>query len=228
MRMPSDDSSASNLLENLKELENQLGEGELSRADNSSGRKGVEHGPSLNRGASATAIESGNTETAADDAVERTREVVQEVVPQEGPKEEHENLIEKAFEEYKQVDEQKPDESPYVIKKSSTQKDDTNVQLQTKSQQQIDVEEILATGLSDVFQTMSPREQEKFKAKGEETAQIIVTLMQKLKLTARKALHLISDWLKTISGVNKYFIEQETKIKTEDVMRYAQKHQHDK
>lgn len=223
MAMPTDDSSASNLLENLKELENQLGEGELRREDTIA-RKGVERGPSLNRAATVT------TETTSPDAAQLSRESARETVqklPSEGHQEAHESLIEKAFEEYKQVDERKPNESPYVIKKAATKKDDTNVQLQTKSQQQIDVEEILATGLADVFQSMSPREQEKFKVKGEETAKTIVTLIQKLKLTARKALHLISDWLKTISGVNKYFIEQETKIKTEEVMRYAQKHQHD-
>jgi len=42
------------------------------------------------------------------------------------------------------------------------------------------------------------------------------------KIKARKVLHLIRDWLKIIPGINKYFLEQEAKIKTDKIIELAE------
>lgn len=89
-----------------------------------------------------------------------------------------------------------------------------------------EVEQILSEDLGDVYKSMAPGDQLRFKIKGEETAQTIHTLIQSAGATARKVLGLILTWLKMIPGVNKFFLEQESKIKTDEIMTLVKK-QHD-
>lgn len=130
---------------------------------------------------------------------------------------------EQAFEQYKQVNDEKPDESPYVIKQASRPKTD---QVMTddsgKSPLQMKYEELMADGLETAYVTMTPAQQEKFRKKGEEVAKAIEDLTIRLKLTARKVLHLLRAWLKLIPGVNKYFLEQEAKLKADEIIKLAQ------
>lgn len=81
------------------------------------------------------------------------------------------------------------------------------------------VENILASGMEQAFLTMDVATQAKFKIKGEETAKKISTLMQKSKLKAKEVVNLILEWLRIIPKVNKFYIEQEAKIKTDHIMR---------
>lgn len=80
------------------------------------------------------------------------------------------------------------------------------------------VEKILAEDLYEHFNAMSPDAQAKFRAKGEETVAKIMGLMAKSAVKAKEILSLIVNWLKLIPGVNKYFLEQESKIKTDKIM----------
>ena len=56
------------------------------------------------------------------------------------------------------------------------------------------------------------------KIEGEKTASQIEALLEKGKDVAKKILHLIRQWLHKIPGVNKFFLEQESKIKTDRIM----------
>jgi len=128
--------------------------------------------------------------------------------------------VDKAFEQYKQVDEKKPEESPYVVKQASKKDDTTNQPTEPdKTELQIEIETVLADGLEAAYQTMTPPQQEKFRRKGEEVAKAIEEMAVKFKLTARRVLRLITDWLRMIPGVNKYFLEQEAKLKTDDILK---------
>ena len=80
------------------------------------------------------------------------------------------------------------------------------------------IEGILAKGLDNVFLSMDASTQQEFKKKGEKTSQAIVVLLQKTKLKVKKIINLIVSWLKIIPKVNKYYIEQEAKIKTEEIL----------
>jgi len=80
------------------------------------------------------------------------------------------------------------------------------------------IENILSEDLTDMFLKMSPQQQEEFRAKGEETASKIRVLMSSAKVNVKKILLLITDWLKMIPGVNKFFLEQEAKIKTDKIL----------
>jgi len=81
------------------------------------------------------------------------------------------------------------------------------------------VESILTENLGDLYLSLPPDEQQKFKAKGEETTKKIVELLRSAKATFKKIFNLIFDWLKTIPGINKFFTEQEAKIKADKIMK---------
>lgn len=85
------------------------------------------------------------------------------------------------------------------------------------------VENIMSEGLEKVFVEMAPEEQQKFKTKGEETAIKIWQVLQSAKIQVQKIIDLIRDWLKLVPGVNRYFLEQETKIKTDKIIELTKK-----
>lgn len=85
-----------------------------------------------------------------------------------------------------------------------------------------EIENILSEDLTDLFLKMNPQQQEEFRVKGEETASKIRVILSSAKFGVKKILDLISDWLKLIPGVNKFFLEQEAKIKTDKILHNAE------
>lgn len=92
-----------------------------------------------------------------------------------------------------------------------------------KTPERMEIEQILSQGVAELYQAMTPQEQEAFRLKGEETATAIERMVLNLKASTRKVVGLIRDWLQTIPGVNKYFLEQESKLKTDEIMKYQRK-----
>lgn len=80
------------------------------------------------------------------------------------------------------------------------------------------IENILEEDLGDVYFSLTPQKQQEFKKAGEETAIKISILVQKTKVKAKKIISLIRDWLLLIPGVNKFFLEQEAKIKADKII----------
>lgn len=80
------------------------------------------------------------------------------------------------------------------------------------------IEKILEQGLKESYNQLSPIAKEEFKLKGEQTAQKINELLKSTHIKAKKVLKLILDWLKMLPGVNKFFLEQEAKIKTDRII----------
>ena len=56
-----------------------------------------------------------------------------------------------------------------------------------------------------------------FKKKGEEASIEISKMVRNLQLNVKRALQLIRDWLLTVPKVNKFFLEQEAKIKVDKI-----------
>lgn len=83
------------------------------------------------------------------------------------------------------------------------------------------VESILEGGLEDMYVKMMPAEQQNFKAKGEETTNLIIRLMHEPKIKIKKIFELIKKWLKMIPGINRFFLEQTAKIKTDKILAEA-------
>jgi len=87
------------------------------------------------------------------------------------------------------------------------------------------IESVLAEDLGDLYATLPPETQQEFKEKGEETASKIRSMMTQAKVHFGKVLGLVRVWLKIIPGINKYFLEQEAKIKAEEIIDIAEEKQ---
>lgn len=84
------------------------------------------------------------------------------------------------------------------------------------------IEKILEEDLGEVYVKMTPAEQKIFKEKGEVAASKIRILIQQVKIHIKDILNLVKKWLTFIPGVNKFFLEQEAKIKTDKILEMAE------
>lgn len=85
------------------------------------------------------------------------------------------------------------------------------------------IENILSEDLTDIFLALPENQRLTFKQKGEEVAIKVKELVDKGKTTISKVLDLIRDWFRIIPGVNKFFLEQETKKKARKLMEHFEK-----
>lgn len=85
-----------------------------------------------------------------------------------------------------------------------------------------EIDDILEEDLKELYVTMSPDKQAEFRQKGEETRSKIRQLVSSAKVNAKKIFALIRGWLKIIPGVNRFFLEQEAKIKTDKILLVTQ------
>ena len=92
-----------------------------------------------------------------------------------------------------------------------------------KSETLVKIEKILEEDLEEFYFKMPPEQRKEFKAKGEETASKIEKMIEGGRAVGRKILNLIRNWLKLIPGINKFFLEQEAKIKTDKVVSMAER-----
>ncbi|MDD5251517.1 MAG: hypothetical protein PHT12_02685 [Patescibacteria group bacterium] len=97
-----------------------------------------------------------------------------------------------------------------------------------KDPQLMRVERVLEDGLLEAYLAMPAKERARFRAVGEETAAKINVLIEQSKATAKAVLKLIRDWLRMIPGVNRFFLEQEAKLKTDRVMLLNEQRRRDK
>jgi hypothetical protein len=84
------------------------------------------------------------------------------------------------------------------------------------------VEDVLEEGLADTYKSMAPGLQRKFRAEGERVAGELAGIIRSLKLNVSRVLKLITGWLKIIPGVNRFFLDQEAKLKTDRIMALAE------
>lgn len=81
------------------------------------------------------------------------------------------------------------------------------------------IDGILSEGLTDVFLKMDANKQKLFQAEGEKTVLKIKELLSHTRFKVKKVIELIRKWLKIIPGVNRYFLEQEAKIKADKIIK---------
>ena len=89
-----------------------------------------------------------------------------------------------------------------------------------KSEDVVKIESILAEGLENLYKELPDNRKQEFKLKGEETAREVGSLLQSAKVKIHKIVKLIVSWLKMIPGVNKFFLEQESKIKADRLLEF--------
>jgi hypothetical protein len=80
------------------------------------------------------------------------------------------------------------------------------------------IEKILEDDLADAYKELSPLQKQQFKIKGEKTAWEIRRLLKATHIKIKKILRLIFDWLRLLPGINRFFLEQEAKIKTDKIV----------
>jgi hypothetical protein len=87
-----------------------------------------------------------------------------------------------------------------------------------KDELTIRIEKVMEDGLGDAFLALTPIQKQEFKIKGEETAWQIRQLMKKTHIKIKEIFRLIYEWLKILPGINKFFLEQEAKIKADKII----------
>lgn len=85
----------------------------------------------------------------------------------------------------------------------------------------VDIENLLSEDLTDMYLSLPDEKKIAFRKKGEEVAVKIQEMVHTGKIKAIKILEMIRDWLQMIPGVNKFFLEQEVKIKADKMIKYA-------
>lgn len=88
-----------------------------------------------------------------------------------------------------------------------------------KSQTLKDIEDIMEEDLGEIYFNLPAEKRVQFKQRGEETATKIEAVLSQVKIKVSQILNLIKEWLKLIPGVNKFFLEQEAKIKTDKILQ---------
>ncbi len=96
------------------------------------------------------------------------------------------------------------------------------VKILEKSKTFQEIENILSEDLEEAYQTMPKVLKERFRARGEETALKIEKIISKVKIVVNKILILIRNWLFMIPGFNRFFLEQQAKIKTDKILKLAE------
>ncbi|TSC55636.1 MAG: Uncharacterized protein G01um101418_780 [Parcubacteria group bacterium Gr01-1014_18] len=91
-----------------------------------------------------------------------------------------------------------------------------------KSGELVEIEKIMESDLSDYYQTMPKALQSRFKTRGEEVARAIDLMLRQAAVNAKKIVKLILGWLRMLPGVNRFFLEQEAKIKTDQILLYKE------
>lgn len=81
------------------------------------------------------------------------------------------------------------------------------------------IEQVMSAGLTEAYTNMDPTSRNKFKLAGEQTAREINRLLSESRVRVSTIINLIKNWLKLIPGVNKFFLEQEAKIKTDAILQ---------
>ncbi len=89
---------------------------------------------------------------------------------------------------------------------------------QVRDELTLKIEYVMEDGLKDAFVSLSPLEQQEFKLKGEQTARQIRDLLSETKIKIKKIFELLLEWLKLLPGVNRFYLEQEAKIKVDKIM----------
>lgn len=120
------------------------------------------------------------------------------------PTQEEDGFFDETIDKLKQKLKKKPKQPPQMP--------------QLRDDMTVKVEKILEQGMEDAFSAMTPIQQQQFKMKGEETAKQLRAHIQKAKVKIKDIFRLIFDWLKMIPGVNKFYLEQEAKIKAEKIL----------
>ena len=106
-----------------------------------------------------------------------------------------------------------------LVKKFFTKKPDPKHFLaEPQNPVAVKVEKILEENVGEAYAKLSPIAREEFKLKGEQTAKEIAEIISETHFKVKRIFQLIFSWLKMLPGINRFFLEQEAKIKTDQIL----------
>ncbi len=82
-----------------------------------------------------------------------------------------------------------------------------------------EIEKVLESNMEQIYFSLDSDQQKKFRVSGEETARAISRLLNETRIKIKKIINLVRKWLKQIPGANKFFLEQEAKIKADEIIK---------
>ncbi|MBU0540701.1 hypothetical protein KKF59_02445 [Patescibacteria group bacterium] len=91
----------------------------------------------------------------------------------------------------------------------------------------LNIERIMEHDLGGLYAELPDNAKPLFRKKGEEAAQEISGMVRNLKLKVARIVRLLRDWLLTVPKINRFFLEQEAKIKTDEIIEYAEARKED-
>lgn len=97
-----------------------------------------------------------------------------------------------------------------------------------KDQVTIEVEQILEKNLSEIYNSLPDDVKPVFKKKGEQTALAITDMVKRAAVKMSEVMRIVMDWLKIIPGVNRFYLEQEAKIKSDHIVALAEQIKQDR
>jgi len=112
-----------------------------------------------------------------------------------------------------------PEEGTASFELKSSGGQGVTAQTQAKKEEVLRIEKILEDGLNDLVINMPRAQQHDFIAHGERAANEIDALLHETKIKFFKIIDIIIKWLQLLPGANKYFIENEAKIKANRIIR---------
>ena len=87
-----------------------------------------------------------------------------------------------------------------------------------KSELRKKIEGILEEDLEEVYRSLPPQARTKFRVDGEKTARRIEVALKIAKTALTDLIKIIREWLIALPGVNRFFVEQEAKIKADKLI----------
>ncbi|PIR74375.1 MAG: hypothetical protein COU35_02915 [Candidatus Magasanikbacteria bacterium CG10_big_fil_rev_8_21_14_0_10_47_10] len=89
---------------------------------------------------------------------------------------------------------------------------------QVRDELTLRVEQIMEEGLQDAFSELSVVERQEFKLAGERAAMEIRKALRGGHVKIKKIFEIIVGWLKKLPGINRFYLMQEAKIKTDKIV----------
>lgn len=88
------------------------------------------------------------------------------------------------------------------------------------------VEQVLEEGMEDVYAKMDASHKQKFNKEGDRVAGLVAEMVRRAKVKSREVLKLITGWLRIIPHVNRFYLDQEAKLKTDKILALGEKARH--
>ena len=147
-----------------------------------------------------------------------------EQVPQQPQKQEEgkdDFSVEQAFEGVPAPSEVKEPKAPaaQIPAPASIPQTDTPQVTSRKSETLHRIEDIMSEDMTAIYKELPPDVKAQFKEQGEVVAKEVEGMMFKVKVHSKTVFKLVFGWLRIIPHVNKYFLRQEAKLKTDELMK---------